>query len=384
MQKLSDSNSSHDFYDIYYKWSKDPQHDYRDLTSFHRYLINLINAALFELKMVTVGNQKFTHSSNSYDKVFDDLRQFKASKRPLRVINLESVQTDINNVSYVLSARKKSGAQTLLHVNDFLVSADQLLMTWAEQTYPGIPVVVIPSTWLSIILRFSGRTSDDYKSYCLFMSLRHRRENNDEVPINKEWIMTTLNSKTSDVSIKEKIITELTTNRVDYSFEGIKQHGEAVDLAFDKIIVELKKANALSINAVKDELIDTFQRDRSAMEQKLAETVSHEEIIMIQAQNRASRKVDKWKRLSFLQSTLPVFCLICGISISVMFFFEIPVIVLLANRLGMTIAVTLTMVFSLLPVAIANVLKYLSSDERHAILVKKYRTILEKDLNYRK
>ena len=56
--------------------------------------------------------------------------------------------------------------------NDFIVSADQLLISWTGNAFSGVPIVVLPSVWLSIILRFTGRTDDDYKSFCLFLTQR--------------------------------------------------------------------------------------------------------------------------------------------------------------------------------------------------------------------
>lgn len=380
IQKMNYEYEPNDFYVIYYNWSKEPSHNYRDFVSFQKYLMGLITSALKGLKMVSIENQRYSKQSDSYEKFCNGLRQFKNNKRPSKPISDESLQTDVNNILYMLSIRKTAQAQTIWQVNDFFVSADQLLTAWAEQTFPGIPIVVIPSTWLSIILRFSGRSSDDYKSYCLFMSLRQHRISGDDIVINPVLVMSTLSQKTSDVVIKEKIITELIANQVEYSFEKKEDYIPSIDRAFDKVVAELKAENENLIITAKTELIGEFQKEKDSFEKKLAERSSEQEYIMKYAQNKATRKIRKFKRIYWVQPILPFLGIAVVAFAITSYVLQWSPIYSVFVKLGSLAGTVLTIIMSVLPLALAGELKYLSSDERRENLVKKYRTEAEKNM----
>ena len=382
MQKIDDRGEPNDFYELYYNWAKNLQNRYNDFESFQRYLIDLITSTLSDLKMVSIDNQKYGKNDDTFDKMCDSLRRFKHERRPSRQVPNESLQADVNNILYTKSLREKAQSQTFWQVNDFFVSADQILATWAEQTYPGIPIVVIPSTWLSIILRFSGRTSNDYKSYCLFMTLRQPRSN-VEPAMNPVLIMSALAKKTSDVTLKERIITELVSNKAEYSFDAKEEYDPSVEKAFDKIVADLKAHNETVVAETTSELCDEFQRERDELDQRLAGRASEEEYIFKYAQNKADRKVDKFKKLPWLQPTFPFLGIGVAVAAVISYFFQIPPIYLVFLRLGTALSFVLTSTATAIPLALAGALKYLSSDERRKHLVETYRAKAKKDMEYK-
>lgn len=85
-----------------------------------------------------------------------------------------------DNIMDTLTWRTGSG-KSIWQTNDFIVSADQLLIGWSNDAYSGVPIVVLPSVWLSIILRFTGQTDDDYKSFCLFLTQRNHISHEDTI-----------------------------------------------------------------------------------------------------------------------------------------------------------------------------------------------------------
>ena len=162
LKKIEPENEINDFYAIYYNWCKEPQNHYDDYLSFQKYLIGRIRDVICNLKCQNIPNAKFSRNSESFTSQCKSLEKFKKAKRPLKPVSKESIQTDINNIFYIYSLRNTSQSQSFWQINEYIVSADQLLTNWAQQEYSGIPIVVIPSTWLSILLRFAGRTDNDY------------------------------------------------------------------------------------------------------------------------------------------------------------------------------------------------------------------------------
>ena len=383
IQRMGNNVDSNDFYDIYYRWTQKTGNNFSDFEAFQKYLIGLVNDSLSALTLVNISNYALSSSGDSFSNSCRSLESFKNSKRPAKQITIESLETDINNVFHALSVRKRSQSNTLWQTNDFIVSADQLLIAWTEQTYPGIPLVVLPSTWLSILLRFTGRSEDDYKSYCLFMSLRQHQTSSDELSINPIQVMTELSKKTTDATIKEKIITELITNTNTYDFTNNDSYSSSVEKAFDVVLSELRVESKQQIAETTNNLRNEFLQDRAILERQLETLSSEHEYITKYAQNKASQKVDFYRRIMFLQPILPfvgigvlmiaVFAYVCRWS----FMYE------LSNRLGPFITVVATIVMTALPAAMSGLLKHLSSEERRTNLVRKYSLETERRMKYK-
>lgn len=110
------------------------------------------------------------------------------------------MQTDINNYLYLKGLRKKDKNINLWTTNEFFISADQNLIGWSLEKDSGIPLVVLPSIWLTIMLRFSGRTANDYKAFCSFLELRtHLPEDTIDV----YQLLESLSDKTTDNELKK-------------------------------------------------------------------------------------------------------------------------------------------------------------------------------------
>jgi len=65
------------------------------------------------------------------------------------------------------------------HANSFFdqkysfITADHVYIDWTKEKLPGTsPLFVLPSVWYSIMLKYHGRTDDDYAAFCQFINLR--------------------------------------------------------------------------------------------------------------------------------------------------------------------------------------------------------------------
>jgi hypothetical protein len=77
---------------------------------------------------------------------------------------------DAQNVVLV-EAYRETSSKPYSEVSSFLVSADHLLLNWDHGRHNVTPVVMLPTHWLSLMLRFATRTSDDYRSFVSFINL---------------------------------------------------------------------------------------------------------------------------------------------------------------------------------------------------------------------
>lgn len=83
---------------------------------------------------------------------------------------------DAKNIKWIES--KRDGRErTIFDAKHFLISSDGGLRYWDSHFYSkNVPIVIQPSQWLSIILRYAERTSDDFKSFVCFLNIKSREE----------------------------------------------------------------------------------------------------------------------------------------------------------------------------------------------------------------
>lgn len=384
IQAIDSTNEFNDFYVLYYNWCKSSQNKFNDYLSFQKYLIRLIRNVIENLIYINIPNMELSEGKKAFEIQCLSLDEFKKEKRPNKPNSKESLKVDINNILYILSLRNKSQSQNLWQINDYIVSADQLLTTWAGTAYHGIPIVVIPSTWLSIILRFTGRSADDYKAYCLFMGLRQHKTEDDFVTINPVELLMALSKKTTEQEIKQQIIEEILENKNEYEFKSSEDYAAAVNDAFGKIL----KRSAEEIKLKYTEIIDKKEKENTMKMEVLNEQLklksTEDEYILRIANNKAKIKVEKWKQLEFLKVLIPLISVICAIIFTVAIWFKVePVysfisnILLVTNVEGLSSWSLFTWIMSLLLGAIPNFLiiapvKYLSSESRKQHLILKY------------
>lgn len=380
LQSIDYMNEINDFYVLYYNWCREPQNRYNDYLSFQSYLIGLIRNVIDNLNFVTIPNQKLGKDKISFEEQCSSLEAFKKDKRSKRSNSKESLQADINNILYILSLRDTSQSQSFWQINDFIVSADQLLTSWSKTAYSGIPIVVIPSTWLSIMLRFTGRSSDDYKAYCLFMGLRQHKSDEDTVIINPVSLLMALSKRTTDQEIKQRVIEEILNNKNEYSFNSAQDYSAAVDNTFDHIL----KQSTDKIESKYTELIDTKEKENQKKIDDLSEQLrarsTYDEFLMRTANAKATRKVEKWKKFEFLQVLMPIIFVLFEIIITVIFLFKIQPLYTTISIISLSFGINwslyswaMTSLTGVIPnVLIIAPLKYLSSESRKQLLLKKY------------
>lgn len=382
VEKINPSFEINDFYILYCRWCKEPQNKYNDYFSFRGFLLKMIFKAIESFEMVNIQNYKSKCDSSRYTALLESLKQYKNEKRPFRPTSDGSVKTDVNNILYVESLRNKN-SKNLWQINDYLVTADQILTSWSKNEFAGIPTVMIPSIWLSIILKISGRTSnDDYKSYCMFMTLRQHRTQEDEIIINPVYLLSRLAQKTIDTEIKEKVINEIMSNQNFYSFENEIQIDETIDKAFDVILSKEKNLIKSELEQEAREEAIRHKKEIDEFEKKLSEQKTGEDYAKKYAENKAQRKIDWYLNHEQIRLLFVGVFILIAVFIVVVYLFKLqPFYNLLSsicdvNHIKNQIFSVITWFFTALTGAISAyfsaVWNYLGSDKRKNKLYSKY------------
>ena len=385
LKKIDQSSEINDFYVVYYNWCKESQNNFKDFSSFQRYMWRKIQNVIDNLKFVQIQKCLYDDNNAQFNQKCDSLEAFKKEKRPNKNNSKASLQTDINNLLYISSLRSSSAVTNLWETNEYFVSADQLLTNWSRTAHSGVPIVVIPSTWLSIILRFSGRSEDDYKSYCLFMSLRQHRSDDDPIGLNPTFLLKSLAIRTADQDVKRLIIEEIINNRSSYPVSSENDYPVIIQNAFDEILRKSRDDFRREMLV----LVDDANRASSAQIEELRERLNDQSMgegtAMKIANNRADRKMQFWVKIDVLRHFIPLITLILLCTILILYYFRVSPffeyfksIVTSINERGVELSEPMlvgfiTLLISTVPAVVFSPAKYLASDERKKKLIKKYK-----------
>ncbi len=86
----------------------------------------------------------------------------------------ETAYNDARDILWVDMCRKP-GEENIFSTKTFLLSSDRGLFRWDSKYYWGqTPVVMLPSQWLSILLRYVSRTTDDFRSFVSFLNIQNK------------------------------------------------------------------------------------------------------------------------------------------------------------------------------------------------------------------
>ena len=301
LERINPSLEINDFDKLYYEWCQQPQNHFGDYVAFNRYLLGLVQNTISQLDIQQSALYKSGKLAAQYESQVNDLRDYKNKKRKWRNTSRSSAETDVANILDIVKSRNKSN-NTMWQTNDYLVSADQLLIGWANNIFSGVPIVVLPSVWLSIILRFTGRTDDDYKSFCLFLTQRQHAES--ENIIDPAILLKCVNTKTNSTKLKEQIVVEITQNKAQYSFTSNEDYDFSIDRAFDKVLKTYYGKTEKQIEEMKKEMEDQLDSlTKSSKEYADEQTIigvaaGKEKAAIIFAKKKAAQKVKIFRALS--------------------------------------------------------------------------------------
>lgn len=383
LNELNPNIEINDFYNIYYTWCLTPGNTYGDYSSFNQYLLGLTRDTMAQLKIKFSTSYKVSNRVQDFDNQVSSLRKYKNERRSWRVTSSASAETDITNIMDTLSWRTGTGT-TIWQTNDFVVSADQLLIGWAESTFSGVPIVVLPSVWLSIILRFTGRTDDDYKSFCLFLT--QRQHINPEEIVDPIHLLRTINTKTTQTELKEKIIFEIAQNKTKYSFQTPEDYDANADRAFDKVLEEVYGKTAQEISAVRAEMqqqIDELTQnseDRISEREKISAATEREKTIIALSKKKAADKVKIFRKISDYGWLLYVLAGLVVFFFLISWSFEIPKIYEWMNNIlpdkitqnFMSVWTIFTVCIGLVSLGGQKLFTFLGSEKREKNLYEKY------------
>lgn len=273
-----------DFYRRYYDWVKSGN-KHRNYDGFKKSILREFNELVQSFESDDSNISFKAVSMIEFNGYYDSLYNSKMDK--------QTTETDINSFMLILKKRKLEDDGN----EYFLISADQRLVSWTREIFPGQKSVAdFPSAWLSIILKYTGREKEsDYKAFCQFIHLSIEPQIDDlekKIAIKSEIMSTDIDDDIKTIMIEE--VRDNYNQYKDYSPEKVIHVSYAKTK--ENIETDVKRVKDIEF----DEKLETVQKDfeeqLNQQKGRLDSLILESETAKIDAYNRGRRDGVKEQR----------------------------------------------------------------------------------------
>ena len=273
-------SKNEDFINFYHKWRRTRQNDSFDL--FKGYLNSLIEELKSEFNIKNDFKNYFEITDSKVEEQILDkasqINNFKNSNKNSPSY-IESNIIDAKNI-YLIEMLRNGQYVNIFDCKHYLISSDQFLRKWDYVKNQTVPIVILPSQWMTLLLRYLHRSDDDFKSFVSFLNI-----NNTEKGISNEnlqLILSGISEITSDLSQQNKIVSEM----INLKFQGI------IDSSDEQII----ENSRIFAKSKLEEDIDELKRKNSNLStkfEKYQENTSHAIKVLEQGKESEKNKKDR-------------------------------------------------------------------------------------------
>lgn len=126
---------------------------------------------------------------------------------------------DAENILWVEKSRI-AGQCSLFSIKTFLLSSDWGLYYWDSRYHSkDAPVVIMPSQWLSLLLRYGSRSNDDFKSFVCFLNIQSKDGilNSEQI----DSILAGISETTTDLQQQRYLLEKIIENEFKQGAKGL-------------------------------------------------------------------------------------------------------------------------------------------------------------------
>ena len=302
-----------DISSLYLDWCNEKPYDRIDnYTLFLEWLDRQITNAIFDLKLEYIDS---SFESNNSKEINNGVNSLRVAKSVANIdIKMPSLRHDVINYLNIKSSRNKN-TTNVSEQEYFFISQDNSLIEWAKKQEAGMPTFVVsPTIMYTILLRFHGRTADDFKAFnnYICLSIDYQCDESELFETRKQ-ISSILSNTNEDQNKLKKVFVE--TNRIInqrlLNGQPIGEAKEIVDSAYDSVLTQAQEE--LEKNNLKHEEEMTLAKEESFKEGADSEK---DKIIDHLADKYTKRWIAFKKVVIFLFSLL----LLVGLAFIIIFF----------------------------------------------------------------
>lgn len=276
-------------YQYYHEWRKG-----RITYGFDIFKAHLVSEYKKLLKLYNIDEDyKTPLDSDIYDK---KIEQYKAEIARIKYTKREQQHHyDACNLLW-LELNRGNNNINLIDCKYYFISTDQKLKQWDESHSLAQPLLLLPSQWMTLILKYFSRTDDDFKSFISFLNL----PKNDSIltETDLQMVLAGISEITEDFDLQEHIVADMVASK----FKGIiekqdysKTRESAKQFAKDKLEDHFKEqiaAQKKEFNEITENTQEAHKQAIQELESKLKnEFEKHFSYLLIDKDNERLREV---------------------------------------------------------------------------------------------
>ena len=195
----------------------------------------------------------------------------------------ETAMVDAKNVCWV-EAKRQGKDDSVFSAKYFFISSDSSLCYWDSRHYSeNVQIVMPPSQWLSILLRYVDRTDDDFRSFVCFLNIRSDEQSFDQETMSA--ILSGISQITTDINEQRHIVETLLNNdfkRTAKSMtnEQIKGYTQKfAERELQKKVEQMEKDHRQQMDAMKQQITQQGKKYEEDMKKKNGEIAQSQQDI---------------------------------------------------------------------------------------------------------
>ena len=208
------ANCDSDFYSFYHTWRQGKQT--KSLSLFKAFILSEYDNLIKKYGIVEDYSLPFDENNPKIKK------QIVNYSNEINVIKRDSgfnSNIDAKNV-LLIETRRKANNIGFQDTKYYLLSSDQKLREWDNKHSINQPLLMIPSQWMGLLLKYVSRTSDDFASFLSF--LRFPKQESVLSPEELEDVVAGISEMTENFKTQATIMEHLVSDKFSKIISGDK------------------------------------------------------------------------------------------------------------------------------------------------------------------
>ena len=208
------ANCDSDFYTFYHTWRQGKQT--KSLSLFKAFILTEYDKLVkkYDIKEdyslpYDENNQKIKKQINKYSTEINSIKRDSGFNSEI----------DAKNV-FLIEKRRNANNIGLQDTKYYLLSSDQKLKEWDNKHSDNQPLIMIPSQWMGLLLKYVSRTNDDFASFLHF--LRFPKQDSVLTPEELEDVVAGISEMTENFQTQATIMKHLVADKFTKILLGSK------------------------------------------------------------------------------------------------------------------------------------------------------------------
>lgn len=266
IKTLNPEFKNYDFYEQYSTWKKMNQK--QSFIDFQSYLEKKMLSGLSQFKYESFENYDSKNTKKEFNHLLEDLTEYKIQNG--KTPSDEPIKHDVNMYMFLREKNSDCEKNSFLNVKNYFITFDNVLVNWTAKINKGdIPTFVLPSVWYSTLLKYKGRTDNDFEAFCKFLSFTTGADEiKNEQSKTREKILIKIISLNESSNYKEELIFNIDKKlregniEIDDVDEFVLQ--EQNSFVKQKVELALKEANEQHNKEINDIKVQSDNIEKSS------------------------------------------------------------------------------------------------------------------------